>query len=118
MTAESAVVIPALAVLVAMLLWGVLTTASHIRCVDAARAGARAAARGESTQVVREAVRETAPRGARVRTSRDGGMVRVQVEVNAAGPGALSVNLRGEAVAWDETSPKTSENPEEPSRPA
>ena len=107
--------IPVLAVLAAMLLWGVLAAASHIRCVDAARAGARAAARGESTEVVREAIRETAPRGARVETSRDGGVVRVRVEVNAAGPGALSVDLHGEAVAWDETRSAESTGPERPS---
>ncbi|MBA0053532.1 hypothetical protein E0L36_22425 [Streptomyces sp. AJS327] len=102
MTAESAVVIPALVLLAALLLWGVLAAVAQVRCADAARAAARAAARGEPPAVVREAARATGPRGTRAEVRREGELVRVRVRANAAGPGVLSVGLRAEAVAWDE----------------
>ncbi|NEE32158.1 hypothetical protein G3M53_42765, partial [Streptomyces sp. SID7982] len=43
-TAETAVVIPVLAAFTLALLWALMAAADQIRCVDAARAGARAAA--------------------------------------------------------------------------
>lgn len=101
-TAEAAVVIPALVLLVVMLLWGVMTAAAQIQCVDAARAGARAVARGESPAQVRAVVRSTAPHGARVETRREGDLVRVAILARTAGPGPLTVGLRSEAVAMDE----------------
>ncbi|MYX44995.1 hypothetical protein GTW59_28630, partial [Streptomyces sp. SID89] len=44
-TAEAATVLPVLVLLVAALVWGLLVMIAQIQCVDAARAGARAAAR-------------------------------------------------------------------------
>ncbi|MEU7314194.1 TadE family type IV pilus minor pilin [Streptomyces sp. NPDC007083] len=102
MTAEAAVVIPALVLLVAGLLWGLMAAVARIQCVDAARAGARAAARGEPEDAVRQAVREAAPPGARVETVREGELVRVAVRARTVGPGPLTVGLRSEAVALDE----------------
>jgi len=101
-TAETAVVVPALVLLFGMLLWGVMAAAEHIQCVDGARAGARAAARGEKEGAVRSAVRSVAPRGAAVETVREGEMVRVRVRARSTGPGPLTVGLSAEAVAMAE----------------
>ncbi|MGP3987777.1 TadE family type IV pilus minor pilin [Streptomyces sp. 3N207] len=101
-TAEAAVVIPALVLLVAGLLWGLMASVARIQCVDAARAGARAAARGEPGNAVAQAVRSAAPPGARVEMTREGELVRVAVRARTVGPGPLAVQLRSEAVALDE----------------
>ncbi|MEU2606751.1 TadE family type IV pilus minor pilin [Streptomyces albus] len=102
MTAESAVVIPALVPLVAGLLWGLMAAVTRIQCVDAARAGARAAARGETPDGVSGAVRSAAPPGARLEVMREGEVVRVAVRARTAGPGPLTLELRSEAVAMAE----------------
>lgn len=102
MTAEAAVVIPTLVLLVAALLWGLMAAAIRIQCVDAARAGARAAARGEPTAGIASAVRAAGPDGVRVETRREGELVRVVVRARTEGPGPLTVGLRSEAVALDE----------------
>ncbi|OEJ25792.1 hypothetical protein AS594_16115 [Streptomyces agglomeratus] len=94
-TAEAAVVVPALVLFAMTLVWALVATLAQIQCVDAARAGARAAARQEP---------QAAPRGARVTISRDGSRVRVAVEAPAPGLGALSLTLRAEAVAPAEES--------------
>ena len=65
-TAEIAVALPALMIVLAVALWGVTAAAAQVACVDAARTGARAAARGESPAAVRTAVLKAAPPGARV----------------------------------------------------
>ncbi|WP_431958769.1 TadE family type IV pilus minor pilin [Actinacidiphila sp. bgisy160] len=93
-TAEAAVVIPSLVFLTGLLLWGLAAAAAQIRCVDAARAGARAAAREERDGAVLQAARTAAPAGAVVFLHRGGDVVRVTVEVRS-----LSLTLRGEAVA-------------------
>ncbi|MFJ8625975.1 TadE family type IV pilus minor pilin [Kitasatospora sp. NPDC093550] len=86
-TAETAVVLPALVLLAAMLIWGVLAAAAQIRCVDAARVGARAAARGDTDAA--ELARAAAPVGARVRVEPAADTVRVDVEAPCAAPGRL-----------------------------
>lgn len=101
-TAEAAVVVPSLVLVAAMLLWGVMASAAYIQCVDAARAGARAAARGEGAEGVRAAVRSSAPRHARTESAREGELVRVRVRARTAGPGPLAVELRADAVALAE----------------
>ncbi|WSA93269.1 pilus assembly protein [Streptomyces sp. NBC_01795] len=100
-TAEAAVVIPALALLVVVLLWGLMAAVLRIQCVDAARAGARAAARGEPVSKVESAVRSAAP-GARTQVAREGELVRVVVRARTAGPGPLTLELESAAVALDE----------------
>lgn len=101
-TAETAVVVPSLVLLVGMLLWGLTAAAGLIQCVDGARAGARAAARGEPPSAVREAARSAAPPGAAVELAREGDLVRVRVEARSAGPGPLGLPLDAEAVALAE----------------
>ncbi|SHN31528.1 TadE family type IV pilus minor pilin [Actinacidiphila paucisporea] len=80
-TAETAVVIPVLIVLAGLLIWGLAAAAAQVACVDAARAGARAAARSEPAADVVEVAREAAPSGARVSTGRAGDLVTVRVTV-------------------------------------
>ncbi len=101
-TAETAVVVPSLVLLVGMLLWGLTSAAALIECVDAARAGARAAARGEPEQGVLRAARSVAPPGARARLMKKDDLVRVTVTGRSAGPGPLSLPLHAEAVALAE----------------
>ncbi|MCT2589916.1 pilus assembly protein [Streptomyces sp. N2-109] len=101
-TAETAVVVPSLLLLLGMLLWGLMSASALIQCVDAARAGARAAARGESREAVVRAARSAAPGGAVVELSREGALIRVRVRAESAGPGPLTVPLRAVAVAMAE----------------
>ncbi|MET9613020.1 TadE family type IV pilus minor pilin [Kitasatospora indigofera] len=90
-TAETAVVLPALVLLAAMLVWGVVAAAAQIRCVDAARVGARAAARGDTDAVA--LARSAAPPGAEVRLVTEGESVRVTVAAHCPGPGGLAAVL-------------------------
>lgn len=103
-TAEAALVIPALVLFAALLVWALMAAAAQIRCVDAARAGAQAAARSEAVEVARQAAREAAPQGARVELEREGDLWRVRVEAPAPGPAGLPVRLGARAVALAEDS--------------
>ncbi|WP_405790013.1 pilus assembly protein [Streptomyces sp. NBC_00029] len=103
-TAEAALVIPALVLFAALLVWALMAAAAQIRCVDAARAGARAAARSEPLEVAQAAARAAAPAGARVELERVGDLWRVRVEAPAPGPGGLPVRLGAQAVALAEDS--------------
>ncbi|WP_324196871.1 TadE family type IV pilus minor pilin [Streptomyces sp. NRRL B-1677] len=100
MTAEAAMVLPALILFGMALIWGLMAAAAQIQCVDAARAGARAAARSDPASAAVAAARSAAPQGARIAVAWEGDLVRVRVEARAAGP--LAVRLGGEAVALAE----------------
>ncbi|MGW6467734.1 TadE family type IV pilus minor pilin [Streptomyces rubiginosohelvolus] len=102
MTAEAAVAIPVLVAFALALLWALMAAADQIRCVDAARAGARAAARSEPETAVLDAARGTAPQGARVEMGRAGDLWRVRVEAPTRGPGVLALTLSAEAAALAE----------------
>ena len=88
-TAETAVVLPALLLVTALCVWAVASVAVHVRCLDAARAGARAMARGEAAGVVVAFVERRAPPTADVTVDEapDGGLVSVEVRVRVALPG-------------------------------
>ncbi|MFE6689679.1 TadE family type IV pilus minor pilin [Streptomyces sp. NPDC057743] len=101
-TAEAAVVLPVLVVVAVALIWGLLAACARIACVDAARAGARAAARQEPSAQVLAAAKAAAPRGARIAVAREGDLVRVRVEAGLPGVGRLPVRVGGEAVALAE----------------
>ena len=104
-TAEIAVALPALVLVVAVALWGVSVAAAHVACVDAARAGARAAARGEPLPAVRAAVLRGAPSGAHVTARRDGDLTEVDVSVELRPPalsGLPPIVVREHAVAATE----------------
>ncbi|PZG37381.1 hypothetical protein C1I98_25605 [Spongiactinospora gelatinilytica] len=79
MTAETAAVLPSLMVVLAAAIWAVAVVGAQLECVDAARAGARAAARGESIEQVRQLVADLAPDGAEVAVLRDARTTRVSV---------------------------------------
>ncbi|GAA2581909.1 MULTISPECIES: TadE family type IV pilus minor pilin [Streptomyces] len=98
-TAETAVVLPVLVVFAMALVWGLLVVAAQIQCVDAARTGARAAARQDPADAVVEVAREAAPPGARVTVSREANLVRVVVVADPPALHGLPMELREEAVA-------------------
>ncbi|WP_155056947.1 TadE family type IV pilus minor pilin [Streptomyces blattellae] len=103
-TAESAVVLPVLVMFVMALVGGLLVVTAQIRCVDAARTGARAAARQDPADAVVEVTREAAPQGAQVTLSREGDQVRVVVVAKPPALGVLPFEVREEAVALVEDS--------------
>ncbi|HJX42614.1 MAG TPA: TadE family type IV pilus minor pilin, partial [Geodermatophilus sp.] len=55
-TAETAVVLPVLLLVLAAVVAAVVVVGAQLRCVDAAREGARAAARGEDPAAVQALV--------------------------------------------------------------
>ncbi|MDH6214663.1 Flp pilus assembly protein TadG [Streptomyces pseudovenezuelae] len=99
MTAESAVVLPVLVLFAMALVWGLLVVAAQIQCVDAARTGARAAARQDPADAVVEVARGAAPSGAKVTVSREGDRVRVVVVAKPPALSGLPFEVREEAVA-------------------
>ncbi|MER7517256.1 TadE family type IV pilus minor pilin [Streptomyces sp. NPDC126499] len=101
-SAEAAVVLPALVLFTAALLWALAAAAAQIQCVDAARAGARLVARSEPVPSAEAAARAAAPEGARVGVVREGDLWRVTVESTTPGPGGLGLTLRAAAVALAE----------------
>ncbi|MDT3395167.1 TadE family type IV pilus minor pilin [Streptomyces sp. B1866] len=101
-TAEAAVALPVLALFGVALMWGLMAVTAQLQCVDAARAGARAAARSEPEAAALAAARSAGPRGAQVELWRQGDLVRVRVETRAVGPGPLALRLKAEAAALSE----------------
>ncbi|MGW0841032.1 TadE family type IV pilus minor pilin [Streptomyces sp. NPDC002787] len=101
-TAEAAMVLPVLLLFASALVWALFAACAQIQVVDAARAGARAAARQDPPATVMAAARQTAPDGAEVSVSRKGDLVRVVVSARAPGPGGLGLDLSHTAVALAE----------------
>ena len=99
-TAEFAVVLPALLLVLAVALSALGLAVDQVRCVDAAAAGARAAARRDSTAAVHAVAARSAPSGSSVATTVRGGLVTVTVR---AGPhllgGLVPLPLRPRASA-------------------
>lgn len=81
-TAEAALVIPVLMAVTLTLSWAIAVGAAQVKLIDAAREGARLAARGESSEVVEAAIRRAGPDGIRAEVSRTDGTVSVRVEVD------------------------------------
>jgi Flp pilus assembly protein TadG len=103
-TAETAVVLPVLLFVLAGAVAAVTVVGAQLRCVDAAREGARAAARGETDAIVSSLADRLAPEGAVASVTGDEGEVRVTVTVHLAplGPLPLAVTVSGSAVALRE----------------
>jgi TadE-like protein len=78
-TAEFAVVLPAVVLVLALSLGALGLALDQIRCVDAARAGARAASRGDSPGAVILVAGRAAPSGAVVSVGTSGDLVSVLV---------------------------------------
>jgi hypothetical protein len=87
--------LPVLVMVTALLVSGLIAVLLQIQCVDAARSGARAAARQDAVDQVKEVARGIAPRGATVTVSREENQVRVVVVAKTP----LPFDLRAEAVA-------------------
>jgi hypothetical protein len=105
-TAELAVAIPSVVLVLAFCLVAVNAAVDQIRCVDAARVASRAAARGDDPAQVRALAVEAAPPGARVAVQGAGASVRVTVSVRTGGWGALpGWDLSASAVTPVESSP-------------
>ncbi len=98
MTAELAVGLPALVVLLLAALTAVSAVVTKLECVDAAREAARAAARGEPGEA---AGRRVAPDGAVVTVASDGELVRATVSsrVRPLGPHLPGIEVTATAVA-------------------
>lgn len=103
-TAETAVVLPVLLLVLFCAVAAVTVVGAQLRCVDAAREGARAAARGETSAVVAELAGQVAPDGAVtvVRPDGDRIQVTVTVEVSPLGPVPLRTRVSASAVAQRE----------------
>jgi TadE-like protein len=104
-TAEIAVALPALVVLVMAALSAVAVAIAQLRCVDAAREAARAAARGDALPVVRGIARHSAPPQAAVTVTAHGDQVSVAVSANVRllSGRAPAIAVEGRAVAAIET---------------
>jgi Flp pilus assembly protein TadG len=103
-TAETAMVLPVLMVLLGMCLWVIAVAGTQVRCQDAAYTAARAAARGEPPPAIEEAARAAAPAGAAIAVERTAERVRVTVSARASpGRGPLAalpgISVTGAAVA-------------------
>jgi Flp pilus assembly protein TadG len=99
-TAETAVVLPVLLLVLAGVVAVLVVVGAQLRCVDAAREGARAAARGDDDVAVRTAASGAAPAGAEVAVER-GERVTVTVRASVAplGPLPLRTEVSARAVA-------------------
>lgn len=101
-TAEFAVVMVAFAFVLTVSLGVAALAISHVQSQEAARLGARSAARGDSDRMVVEVVRRAAP-GARTRIRRAGGDVRVEVaipvRVPIVGLGFGPIEVRAHSIA-------------------
>jgi Flp pilus assembly protein TadG len=107
-TAEAALALPVLVLVLAGAVAAVAVLGAQLRCVDAAREGVLAAARGEDAATVRALVEDTAPEGAVVRIDRPEGdrvSVTVTAEVTPLGAVPWSVRLSASAVARPEPDP-------------
>lgn len=104
-TAEAALVLPVLVLVCGAMLAVVAAMSDRVACVDAARIGARALARGESPAAVAEAVRAAAPAHAVMTTRCDGPLVEVVVSASVPGGELIARHLltvRATSVAADE----------------
>jgi regulation of enolase protein 1 (concanavalin A-like superfamily) len=107
-TAETAVALPSLLLVAAVLIAGLGWIAGSVRCQDAAGHLARAVARGESDDAVEELARGLLPRGARHRVAVLDDQVAVEVSLpRAAAPWArmlpapvATVVVPAESVPW------------------
>ena len=106
-TAELAVVMFAVVIVLAMILAAVGVALSEVRVHEAARAAARSAARGDKPPQIRSAARRSAP-GASVAISRNGTRVAVDVGVRVSPPfpmlRSIGMTVRAHSVADQEPS--------------
>lgn len=90
---------PVLVVVLAMAVWVLACVGAQLRCVDAAHAAARAAARGDAPAAVEGTAREVAPARATVQVSRVGDQVSVRVSATVMPFGRALAVLPGVEVS-------------------
>jgi hypothetical protein len=88
-TAELAAAMPVIAGLTVLAVGAIGVGIDQVRCVDAARIGARALARGDPVGAVTSAARAAAPSGATIALGGDGESVTVTIGVTRGLPGGL-----------------------------
>jgi hypothetical protein len=98
-TAETAVVLPVLLLVLAGAVAAVVVVGAQLRCVDAAREAARAASRGEPAAVVLGMAADAAPDGAVTVLGGDGEAVRVTVSATVSPLGPLPWHVEVSATA-------------------
>jgi Flp pilus assembly protein TadG len=105
-TAETALALPSVVVAVALVTCVGQVVGGQLRCVDAARAAARAAARGEAADQVTAVAELAGPAGAQVELSRSGEQVevRVRAQVQLSLPGQPEIDVTALASALSESS--------------
>jgi hypothetical protein len=103
-TAEAAVALPALVLVIAAAISAITVVTAQLRCLDAAREAARAAARSEPAAVVRELASQAAPRGGTADVASDGDRVTVTVRAKVHLLGGLlpDITVSGRAVGLHE----------------
>jgi len=109
-TAETAMVLPMLAIVTLVMVWFVSWGVTAIRAQDAAREAARAIARGDDTAVATDLARRVAPPRSTVEVGHDVRTVEVVVSAPVRGPGGLlgflpGITVHGRAVAATEDTP-------------
>ncbi|WP_219471168.1 TadE family type IV pilus minor pilin [Nonomuraea rhizosphaerae] len=90
-TAETAMVLPAFMVVLAAALWAIQAVGVQLECVDAARAAARAAARGEPLDEVRQLARSATTPTAQVDVTRTSATTNVKISVAVRPPWGASL---------------------------
>lgn len=102
-TAETAIVLPTVVLLLVVLLFAGLVAAAQVTAESAARAAAREMARGESAAQATAAARRVAGPNARIAVSRSGEWATASVSTTVQGPAGLlsgaRITVRAEAVS-------------------
>jgi Flp pilus assembly protein TadG len=106
-TAELAVVLPALVLIIGAGLSMISIMLAQVQCVDAAREGARAAARGEAPAQVRTLAARAAPAAASVDVGTGEDQVQVTVSARAGRIGGLLPTFHVTATAVALREPET-----------
>ncbi|MFC6704214.1 TadE family type IV pilus minor pilin [Flexivirga alba] len=109
-TAELAATIPTLIFVLLIAVNAVMIGINQVRCVDAARVAARAAARGDSTSAVQEVGVRAGPSGSTVAVA-GGGRAEVTVTVTAPVPGPFGWLVGGKPLRSVITTPVESSEP-------
>jgi Flp pilus assembly protein TadG len=108
-TAETALVLPVLLLVLAAAIAAVVVVGSQLRCVDAAREAARAAARGDAPGQVTSVAARAAPPGATTSTRTSGDLVTVTVTAPVRPLGPVLPQVRVSATATAELEPGAGE---------
>ena len=104
-TAELAVAVPVVVVVLALGLAAIRLGIDEVRCVDAARLAARALARGDSEASARDLALTAAPPGASVSLGSGGAEVSATVAASRDLAGWRVLTVRGSATAAREEAP-------------